>query len=583
MKFLLGFCGKRTVLILGATLLGVSLLDLLSIALIFPFLKLFTSPEIIQGSLKLRMVYDHFGFSSPNRFIAAVGLLLAALYLLKAVLKILANKVRFHITSDITFRLSTHLFGGLLRADYALFTKGSASEMVGIVNAHTVHSVICLESWITILSECVFVFLILLVLLWLNPWATLALVVTFGLIGFLMYKGLTHRIAALGQVYSSLNLLVYKFAFSVSNSIKDIKIMGLEEKYSAKFSQIWENYSRSDSKAKTVKSIPSALSELLVFTGLIAACLYLLAAKKDLMDLAPVFGVLAISAMRMLPSFNRVSAGYNDYKYYRNSLVVVEDLYLKLQRNRQEVRHVALPFKDILEVRGLGFSFKHKKVLDSMSFSIPRGSSAAFVGPSGAGKSTLLDILTGLRKADSGEFYLDSRPFDPFTTDAVRGRIGYVPQNVTMIDDSVAFNIAFERDYDKEKMERVINIVRLSQFVAELKSGLDTAVGESGVRISGGQKQRIGIARALYRDPEILIFDEATSSLDSITEREIISELGALANSKTLIMVAHRLTTVEKCDRIYLLDKGNIAAQGTHEELMANSPVYRAMYQQTRQ
>jgi len=188
--------------------------------------------------------------------------------------------------------------------------------------------------------------------------------------------------------------------------------------------------------------------------------------------------------------------------------------------------------------------------------------------------------LVGLRKADAGVFSIDGVNFDPFNTDALKRLVGYVPQSVSLIDESISFNISFEKNYDKEKMKYVISLARLDEFVSNQQDGLETFLGESGVRVSGGQKQRIGIARALYRDPQIIIFDEATSALDAVTESEVMDEISRLVGNRTLIIVAHRLSTVKNCSAIHLLDKGSIVARGTHQELLESSKQYRELNSQ---
>ncbi len=578
MKFLITYCGKKVLAILFITSMLTLLLDLLSIAMIFPFLKLFIEPDVIMTNRYVRPIYDHFRFASTGQFIMVSGISLIAIYLLKLVFKTVLARVKFDYTNRITFQLATDLFRGLLNARYSLFTKESTSEMVGVVNAHTIHSMICLDSWINILNEVAFLVVVIAIFLVLGPVLTLAIFGTFAVIGFVLYIGLVKRIDRYGKVHSRLNMLVYKFAFAVANSVKDIKIMGLEGKYITRFSNIWNEYSSNDSKAKTAKGIPRDFSETLVFSGMIGVCLYILATHQNLTEIIPVLGVVAVSAMRILPSFNKIISNYNEYKYYRNSLVVVEELYHKLRTNRQRVELVNMPFTTAISMRDIGFHYDDKSVLTSVSIDIPKGSSVAFVGLSGAGKSTLLDILAGLQQVSQGEFYLDGKRFDPFNTNALRSRIGYVPQNVNLIDESVAYNISFDEQYDRAQMDKVVQMARLTPYIAELPLGIDTIIGESGVRVSGGQRQRIGIARALYHDPEILIFDEATSALDNITERELMDEINALSRTKTLIIVAHRLTTVEKCDCIYLLDQGRVLASGTHAELLTHSEAYQNMY-----
>lgn len=583
MNFLIKFCGNKTLAVLFMTSMLTLILDLLSIALIFPFLKLFISPEIILSNARIQPVYRYLNFTSTNQFIMAIGIGLAVLYLVKLFLKTYLTKIKFDMENSITFKLATDLFKGLLGARYSLFTEGSASEMVGIINAHTVHSVICLESWIIIVNEASFLAVLIIAFVLLSPGVTLTVLAAFSLMGIVLYIGLVKRIDTYGQVHSRLNLLVYKFAFDVANSIKDIKIMGLENNYVGKFTKIWKEYSENASKAKTAKGIPKDFSETLVFGGIVFMCLYLLATKQHIVDMIPLLGVVAVSAMRILPSFNRIIMGYSEYKYFKNSLVVVEDLHSKLTKNKQFIKHVPMAFDKTFRIHDVRIRYADKTVLDSVSLTIEKGTSVAFVGLSGAGKSTLLDVLAGLKQVECGEFYLDGKVFDPFSMDSLRARIGYVPQHVSLIDDSLAYNISFEENHDSDKIDKVVKMARLSPYIEGLERGVDTLIGESGVRVSGGQRQRIGIARALYRDPEILIFDEATSALDNVTERELMIEINALSGSKTLIIVAHRLSTVENCDTIYLLDQGRIISQGTHKELLTLSAEYRNLYNQQQQ
>jgi len=236
------------------------------------------------------------------------------------------------------------------------------------------------------------------------------------------------------------------------------------------------------------------------------------------------------------------------------------------------------PFEHALEIQDLRFSHGDKPVLAGVSLTIRKGRAAGIVGLSGSGKTTFLDVLAGLRRADHGRFVLDGRAFDPYATDTLRRHFGYVPQNVTLIDDSIAFNISFERQPDTERLRRAARMARIEDFVAALPENFETQVGENGVRVSGGQKQRIDIARAMYRDPQLLIFDEATSSLDNVTERELSAEIAGLSGSKTLIIVAHRLSTVERCDQIHVFDQGRVVGSGTHTALLQSCPEYRALY-----
>jgi len=286
---------------------------------------------------------------------------------------------------------------------------------------------------------------------------------------------------------------------------------------------------------------------------------------------------MALCAMRVLPAFGRFTGYYSGFKYTKTYLDKLQSFYEELAAAHQDVKSVVLPFNESLVIRNLNFSYGDKQILRDLSMTIRRGSSIGIVGASGSGKSTLLDIVTGLQEKGSGEFFLDKEQIDPYATNAIRRHVGYVPQQIALIDESIAFNISFSHDYDAEKIRKVLKVANLDAFVDTLDEGVDTFVGEAGVRLSGGQRQRLGIARALYRDPEILIFDESTSALDNITEKELSDEIQALAGNKTLIIVAHRLTTIMHCDVIYVMQDGKIVASGNHADLLKSSSLYRAM------
>lgn len=580
MEFLIRFCGTKKLFIVFITSFSMLVMDLAGIALIFPFLNLVITPELAISNRYFSHAYQGFEFVDTSEFVYACGIILFFLYLSKLVLKTILSAIKNRICSDITYRLSTHLFNGLLEAEYALFTEHSVSEIINIVNAQTIHSVICLTSFIAVINEFSFLLVVLGVVFYLNPEITFYSILFFLVLGSFIYFFLVKKIECFGKEHLALNNLVYKFGFAMANSIKDLKIMRLETNYKTKFAKIWNDYSQNDSRSKTARGITGDLSETLVFSGIVLVCLYVLASKQNIEEMIPVLGVLALSAIRILPSFNRIFSNYHEYKFYKPSFAMVRDLNNKIVAFRQSVKHSVLNFNKSLEVRDLFFKYEDRIIINDISLSISKGDSIGIVGESGSGKSTLLDILVGLRKSDAGEFYLDGIRFDPFKTDALKNYIGYVPQNVSLIDESLAFNISFEVDFDKQKMNHAVSTARLAKFVQDLPDGLHTILGESGVRVSGGQRQRIGIARALYRDPQILIFDEATSALDTVTERELMQEINQLAGHKTLVIVAHRLSTVRNCNVIHLLDGGRIIAKGSENQLLASSPEYRILYSQ---
>jgi len=580
MKFLIGFCKPRHAVALVLSNLVVLVLDLFSFGIILAFIKLLPDKEVIESSAFVNKIYVAVGTQSYEQFLMWLGICGIIFFILKFAAKTAINRFNFGTINGIAHRLIHESYRNFFGARYAVCTEMNPSEIVGIINTHSWRSIICFESLVGMINESLFLIVLLASFMYYNPVVTFILICLFAIVGIVIYFQVVRRIIYFGQVHSRLAISMHRLAYALVSSIKDIKIMRLEEQNLDKISSIWESYCANDTKSKTVHKIPSDLSEMMIFAGVIGTCLFLIVSKTDAVQIITIISLLAVSSVRVLPSFNKLLANYNGYKFNKASLEETRKLYEALSQNQQDIRHVNIPFNRQIDARNISFSYGEKKVLDGLSFTIPKGGSIAFVGTSGAGKSTLLDLLVGIRESEHASFYIDGIEFDPYRSDALRNYVGYVPQNVTVIDESIAFNISFSEQYDKMKMADIIRLVRLEQFVAEQPEGLDTKLGENGARISGGQRQRIGIARALYRASEVLILDEATSSLDNITEREILKDIGQLPGFKTIIMVAHRLTTVEKCDTIYFLEHGRIIAQGSHMDLLGSCAQYRDLYYQ---
>jgi ABC-type multidrug transport system fused ATPase/permease subunit len=451
--------------------------------------------------------------------------------------------------------------------------------MTGVVNAETIHAVLCLDAWVTIATEALFLLLILATIAMIDPRIAVVLVSGLALLSAALYFGVIRPTTRVGALQTAIHLRQYRFLFGIVSALKDIKILGLERASEAEHSDMNTRYAGAIASYYVYQTLPRAILELLVMLGLAAAALFVVLTAQDLKAAVPVLGLLVVAAWRVVPSYSRIVNAYGTYNYYRPSLGVVQRLYEELGGVRVELRSVPRAFERSLEIRDLHFAHGDKPVLGGVSLTIRRGQAVGIVGLSGSGKTTFLDVLAGLRRAQSGRFLLDGEPFDPYQSDALRRLFGYVPQNVVLIDDSIAFNVSFDRQAPVERLRRAVRVARIESFIDSLPQGFDTPVGENGVRVSGGQKQRIGIARALYRDPQLLIFDEATSSVDNLTERELNAEIAALSGDKTLIIVAHRLSTVERCDEIHVFEDGRIAGSGTHAQLMQSCPAYRALHQ----
>ncbi|MGZ9133379.1 MAG: ABC transporter ATP-binding protein, partial [Nitrospira sp.] len=384
----------------------------------------------------------------------------------------------------------------------------------------------------------------------------------------------------------------FRLATEMLNGIKELKILGQVEAYPQRFARWSAVYAKNQWISAAVSLVPRYAIESLAFGSLVVVVLYLLAASTDFTEVIPLLVLYAFTAYRLLPAFQQLFSSATQIRFNLSSLEVVEEKLKRLGSGevrdanpRPPVNVDCVPFEHEIELRNIGFAYStaRARVLTNFNLTIPRNSTIALVGSTGSGKTTIVDIMLGLLEPQRGSLLVDGRPITSANVTAWQKRLGYVPQQIYLADDSLAANIAFGVPPKQVEMGRVwhaAQIANLHEFVlGELPDGYDTMVGERGVKLSGGQRQRIGIARALYSDPDVLILDEATSALDGITEDAVTDAIQTIFHEKTIIMIAHRLGTVKHADRIYLLEPGGVAAEGTYEELLDRSEVFRAMAQ----
>jgi len=579
--FLVRQVGTNTALRLLIAAGALATLDTVGVAVVFPYLTVISAaPSNNMGPVVSR-IKELVGVASHIEFVIVISVLLMGFFVLKFCLSYFFHRVRFHASAAITTTLSDQLIHLLLNADYGHLSNVSVAEATGVVNGETIHAVICLDAWVTIATEALFLLLILVAVIAINPHLALALVGMLAVVSLVLYVWILKAVAALGARQAAIHLRQYRFLHSIVSAIKDMKILRLEEAVESEHQLLNNRYAKAVAAFNLYQTLPRSVVELCIMLALLGACALVLRAQVDIAAILPLVGFLAVSSLRVIPSYSRLIGSYNSFMYYEPSLALIKNLYESLSDRQVHISSNALPFAKNIEIRNVRFAHGTKRVLDDVSLVIPKGGSVGIVGLSGSGKTTFLDVLAGLRRADQGEFLIDGVPFDPFQSDSLRRLLGYVPQNVTLVDDTIAFNIAFEETWDDRRLRRAAQIARIEHVIDALPGGFTALVGEGGVRLSGGQKQRIGIARALYQTPEILIFDEATSALDNLTERELTDEIAALAGDKTIIVVAHRLSSIIRCDVIYLFDEGRIAGRGTHSELLSASPAYRLLYHGT--
>lgn len=409
-----------------------------------------------------------------------------------------------------------------------------------------------------------------------NPIVSFLLFGVFGSSMLILLRSFKKKQKLGGEIRESTLEDMHRHASESFHSFKEIQIYGKLSEFLKKFKKSSNEYGVALKFHVFYQSLPPIVLELVAVIVLISAATYFVLSHQSISELVPPLLFYAAVIKRLMPNVQKMVTNKVGLQNYQPSInLVKKELSLELKDGSHTSPKSS--FKKSIEFRGIGFSYTPKKpVLQNITFSLKKNQTMAFVGPSGAGKSTLIEIFTSLLSPDEGSFVLDEQTIACLI--GIRHLIGYVPQQVNLLDESIAKNIAFgEEKVDFNRLGKAIKMAHLEDFISTLSNGVDTMIGEQGIKLSGGQRQRIAIARALYFDPEILIFDEATSSLDNVSEKIISNTIQEIAGKKTIIAVAHRLTTVQHFDVIHVMDKGRIIASGRHDELIECCPVYREL------
>jgi len=569
-----------------------ALLEVVGIASVTPFLALVSNPSSALENRLLALLYDRLGLTSVNDFLIFLGV--AALLVLTFSNAFTAFTT-YHLTRFSYMRgytLSKRLLVKYLSQPY-IFFLGRNTAHLGTSLLTEVQQVITgvVVPSMKLLARTVVALFILVLLFVVDPVLALTVTVSFGGIYAGLFFASKRRLRRIGRVRVKANRERFKIAGEALSGIKDLKLSGREGLFIGRFSKAARRYASTQATSKVISDLPRYALETIAFGGIMLIIIYLLASGQGIARAIPIVGLYALSAYRLMPALQQIFAGITEVRF---NLAALELLYEDLRRPSPEVsldRHTLkpLPFKRELSLQNVSFSYPdtERPALRNLTLSIQANTSVAFVGHTGSGKTTLIDVILGLLTPQEGTLSVDGAPLHGENLLRWQRGLGYVPQHIYLADDTVANNIAFgipEDQIDREALERAAKIARLHDFIVrELPGGYDTVVGERGIRLSGGQRQRIGIARALYDNPDVLILDEATSALDGITEEEVFRAVEDLARTKTIVMIAHRLSTVRSCDQIYLMASGRVEAQGTYEELLATNATFRAMARGTAQ
>jgi ABC-type multidrug transport system fused ATPase/permease subunit len=569
-------------------MLLVGIFETAGVASILPFMAVLAEPERIQESARLAAIYEALRFQSTEGFLIFLGIGTFVMTMLGIGMHLLSLYTITRFNHECSYMLSCQLLRGYLNQPYSWFLNRHSADLGKSVLSE-VDQVVAqsLVPAMGLLSNTVIALFISTFLVVLQPVVAVAtafvLVVCYGAIFVTARKRMTRY----GELRFAANAARYKIAQEATAGIKDVKLIGLEDSYVRRFQVPARRLARAASARAVIATAPRYLLQGVAFGGMLIIILGMLILKSaSLGTILPLLAVYAFAGLRLLPAMQQVYQEVTTIRFNQPALKALHKDILEIRAKAAvEVEEDPTPvhLKERLELRDVHFAYPlaERKALQGLTLSIPARTTVGIVGGTGAGKTTAVDLMLGLLAVQEGTLEVDGVPITPRNLRAWQKNIGYVPQAIFLTDDTVAANIAFgippER-IDRAAVERAARTAELHDFVMEeLPQGYDTLVGERGIRLSGGQRQRIGIARALYQDPDVLIMDEATSALDNLTERAVMDAVHNLGHAKTIVLIAHRLTTVQACDTIFMLEHGRLVAQGSYAELLDTSRKFRAM------
>jgi ABC-type multidrug transport system fused ATPase/permease subunit len=573
---------SAVVLFFGILLMGI--FEVAGVTSIAPFIAVISNPEIINENPYLFKFYQITNVKNREEFVIILGVSFVALTLLSGSYRAFMYWRMVKFTQMQNLRLKTRLMKQYIEKPYSYHLKKNSSEVAKNIMTEVDRGVggVVLEL-MQVISKIVVVLFIFLVLLLVEPYIAIITTLILGLSYGLVYKVFKKRIEDIGIRNTHLSFIIYKMINEITSGIRDIKLRGSEKNFVTNFSSPVKESANYHVEYALTASLPRYLLEIIAFGGITVVAIILFLDSGDTSKTIPVMSLYAMAGYRLMPALQQIYSGVTTIKYNFHSIDVLSSDLKEGDCNKTRKTDVGmLKFNNKLEISGLNFCYDESKktILKDVNLTILNNTTVGFVGSTGSGKTTLIDIILGLFFQNSGDIEVDGVKVSKHNISAWQKNLGYVPQSIYLIDDTIAKNIAFAVPDNKiniENIKKVAKIAHLEDFINSLPDKYDTKVGERGVRLSGGQRQRIGIARALYYNPNVLILDEATSALDGVTENAIMDAIHDLSHHKTIIIIAHRLSTVKECDKIYIINNGSILDSGTYQQLTDNSQEFKKM------
>ncbi len=577
---------RRRAFFILIMVLFMALLDALGVASIMPFIAVLTNPDLIETNIIINKVYKYlnaFGVNSNQEFLFILGFFVFFILVFSLIFKAFLTYLQLRFTSMCEYGLSKRMTESYLNQPYSWFLSRHSADLgktilseVGLMISKGLKPLMNLITYGTIALA------ILVLLVIADPLLALIIGFTLGIAYISIYKFTRSFLTRIGNERLKANQKRFTIVSEAFSAAKELKVGSLEKAFLERFSNPAKTLARHSAIAGAISQLPRYALEMIAFGGMLLLILYLMVKNVIFTNALPLIALYAFAGYRLLPAFQQIYAAITQLRFVSPSLNAIHDDIKNLEPKIYQKKTKNISLNNSIVLKDLHYQYPNssRTTVKDVNINIPISSTVGIVGTTGSGKTTIVDIILGLLQAQKGSLEVDNIIIDKSNCVAWQRSIGYVPQEIFIADDTLEANIAFgvdKKDVNIESVKRAAKIAHLHEFVInELPHQYQTTVGERGIRLSGGERQRIGIARALYRNPQVLILDEATSALDNITEDSVMRKINQLGDNKTIIMIAHRLSTVKECDIIFLMDNGKIKAKGSYHELIKSNEQFRS-------
>lgn len=559
---------SRVVVLIFMILIG-AVLETLGVSMIYPLIETVMMPEVFEQNAMIVWICNVLGYTSAEQFVTFMLLALIFIFIFKNLYLLLLYYVQHSFITNSQYRISRDLLKVYLNRPYEFYLNASTGDIMRTVYSDSTGIFNLLLQCMQFITEFMVAIFLGTYLLIIDPVMTIVMGILLVGITLLSSAFLKPRISRIGEESRQQQSKMYKTIMQSINSVKDVKVYAKEDAFLGIYRKYGKRYYNLARDHEVLSSVPRLAIEAFSLSGVLAYMAVMMKLGQNVQTMVPQLSAFAVAAVRLLPSASRINTYLANIAYYRPTLDYVYanvELPKNVDERAAEAKAVTetdkLKFHDCIKVEQLYYKYPNtdKYIFENARMQVPYGKSVGIMGPSGAGKTTVVDIMLGLLRVESGTITCDGVNVLEHYGQWL-ANIGYISQTINMVDDTIRANIAFGvdvDDIDDARVWQVLEEAQLADFVRNLPHGINTVIGERGVRISGGQRQRVGIARALYHDPEILILDEATSALDNDTEAAIMEAIENFHGRKTMLIIAHRLKTIENCDIIYKVENGKI-------------------------